>query len=105
MTASASTKSILTQMPHCTLTHIAGEPMHASLNLLEKELAANLMVVPCPWEHNKGHLSLLQDLAIYLQQNGKPFNIPINAPPAYLDNLAGNAAAGICEADHADNRA
>ena len=95
MTASASAESILAQMPHRTLTRIAGEPTHASLKALEKELAANLMAVPCPWGHNKGHLGLLQDPAIYLQRNGEAFNI----------DLAGNAAAGVREAARADNQA
>ena len=90
MTASASAESILAQMPHRTLTRIAGEPTHASLKALEKELVANLMAVPCPWGHNKGHLGLLQDPVIYLQQNGEAFNIPADAPPAYPTNLAGN---------------
>ena len=67
MIASSSAKSILTQMPHCTLMHITGEPTYASLNAFEKQLAANLMAVPCPWGHNKGHPGLLQDPAIYLQ--------------------------------------
>ena len=105
MTASASAESILAQMPHCTLTRIAGEPMRASLKALEKELAANLMAVPCPWGHNKGHLSLLQDPAIYLQRNGEACIIPANAPPAYPADLAGNAASGICKAARAAARA
>ncbi len=54
----------------------------------------------CPGGYNKGHLSLIQDLAIYLQQNGELFNIPVNAPPAYQADLTGNAAAGIHEAAH-----
>ena len=105
MAASASAESILAQMPHRTLTRIAGEPTHASLKALEKELAANLMAVPCPWGHNKGHLGLLQDPAIYLQRNGEAFNIPADAPPAYPADLAGNAAAGVREAARADNQA
>ena len=51
------------------------------------------MAIPCPWRHNKGHLNLLQDPAIYL--------IPINTPPAYLADLAGNMAA---ESAHTDNQ-
>ena len=79
--------------------------MHTSLKALENELAANLMAIPCPWGHNKGHLGLLQDPAIYLKQNGAPFNTPVNAPPAYPADLAGNAAAGIHEAARVDNQA
>ncbi len=85
--------------------HITGEPTFASLNAFEKQLAANLMAVPCPWGHNKGHQSLLQDPAIYLQQNGEAFNIPADTPPAYPAGLAGNAAAGIHKAARADNQA
>jgi hypothetical protein len=105
MTASASAESILAQMSHRTLTHITEEPTHTSLKALEKELAANLMAIPCPWGHNKGHFGLLQDPAIYLQRSGEAFNIPTNAPPAYSANLASNAAAGIHEAARTDNQA
>ena len=91
-------------MPHRTLMRIAGEPTHASLKALEKELAANLMAVPCPWGHNKGHLGLLQDPANYLQRNGEAFNIPANAPPAYPADLAGNATAGVRDAACTDNQ-
>ena len=43
-----SWKSILTQMPHFTLTRIAGKSTHASPKAHEKELAATLMAIPCP---------------------------------------------------------
>jgi hypothetical protein len=48
-----------------------------------RELTANLMAVSCPWGHNKGHLGLLQDPAIYLAHNGAAFTIPANKPPTY----------------------
>jgi hypothetical protein len=46
---------------------------------------------------------LIQDLAIYLQKNGRAINIPANALPAYPGGLARNAAAGIREAARAEN--
>ena len=48
-----------------------------------RELTANLMAISCPWGHNKGHLGLLQDLAIYLARNGAAFTIPAAKPPTY----------------------
>jgi hypothetical protein len=41
------------------------------------------MAVSCPWGHNKGHLGLLQDPAIYLARNGAAFTIPAAEPPTY----------------------
>jgi hypothetical protein len=38
-------------MPYETLTGITGEPTHKQLQILEKELAANLMAIPCLWGH------------------------------------------------------
>jgi hypothetical protein len=55
-----SAESIKAQMPHVTLTQILGKPSHCQLKQLEHELTADLMVVPCPWGHNRGHLGLLQ---------------------------------------------
>jgi hypothetical protein len=48
-----------------------------------RELTANLMAVSCPWGHNKRHLELLQDPAIYLACKGGAFTIPDNEPPTY----------------------
>jgi hypothetical protein len=49
-----------------------------------RELTAkNLMAVSCPWGHNKGHLGLLQDPAIYLARNGDVYTIPAAEPPTY----------------------
>jgi hypothetical protein len=48
-----------------------------------RELTANLMAVSCPWGHNKGHLGLQQDPAIYLAHNAAVFTIPANEPPTY----------------------
>ncbi len=41
------------------------------------------MAVSCPWGHEKGHLGLLQDPAIYQARNGAAFTIPAAEPPAY----------------------
>jgi hypothetical protein len=73
-------------MPHATLTRINGEPTHKLLKILEKKLAANLMAIPCPWGHGKGHLGLLQDPVLYLQCNSAAFTIPAAAPPDYPIN-------------------
>ncbi len=56
------------------------------LQILEKELAANLMAIPCPWVHGKGHLGLLQDPVLYLQCNGASYTVPGTAPPDYPIN-------------------
>ncbi len=73
-------------MPHATLMRINREPTHKLLKILEKELAANLMAIPCPWGQGKGHLGLLQDPVLYLQHNGTAFTIPVAAPPDYPIN-------------------
>jgi hypothetical protein len=65
MSDSVSAESIRAQMPYGTLTRIISEPTHTHLRLLEKDLAANLMAIPCPWGHRKGHLGLLQDPVLY----------------------------------------
>ena len=46
-------------------------------------MGANLIAVPCPWGHQKGHLGLLQPAALYLQRNGAAFTLPAAAPPSY----------------------
>ncbi len=83
MLDTASAKSIRAQMPHGILTRITGERTHKQLKILEKELAANLMAIPCPWGHGKGHLGLLQDPVLYLQCNGAAFTVPAVVPPEY----------------------
>ncbi len=65
---------------------VPGTPTHKFLKILKKELAANLMAIPCPWGHGKGHLSLLQDPVLYLQRNGVAFVIPGATPPDYPNN-------------------
>ena len=70
-------------MPHPTLTRVLGDPTHKQVKTVIRELMANLMAVSCPWGHNKGHLGLLQDPAIYLARNGAAFTIPENEPPTY----------------------
>ena len=101
MSDTISADSIRAQMPHTTLTRVTGELMHKLLKLLEKELAANLMAIPCPWGHGKGHLGLLQDLVLYLQCNGAAFDIPDAVPPDYPINPP--AALPASEAAHAAN--
>jgi hypothetical protein len=103
MSDTVSAESIRAQMPHGTLTRITGEPTHKQLKILEKELAANLMAIPCPWGHGKGHLGLLQDPVLYLQCNGAAFTVPAIAPPEYPLNLP--AAAPAREAARASNLA
>ena len=49
MSDTVSAESIRAQMPHGLLTRISGEPNHKQLRNLEKELATNLMAIPCPW--------------------------------------------------------
>jgi hypothetical protein len=80
-------------MPHATLTRINKEPTHKLLKILEKKLAANLMAIPCPWGHGKGHLSLFQDPVLYFQCNGATFDILAAAPPEYLVNAPAAAPA------------
>jgi hypothetical protein len=86
MLDTVSSDSIRDQMLHATLMRINGEPTHKLLKILEKELAANLMAIPCPWGHDKGHLGLLQDPVLYLQCNGTAFTIPLAALPDYPIN-------------------
>ena len=76
MSNTVSANSIKAQTPHPVLTRVLGEPTHNQLKLILHKLTANLMAVSCPWGHNKGHLGLLQDPALYLAQNGAPFDIP-----------------------------
>ncbi len=61
MSDMVSAESIKAQMPHVTLTRIFGKPSHCQLKQLKRKLTDNLMAVPCPWGHNKGHLGLVQD--------------------------------------------
>jgi hypothetical protein len=103
MSDTVSAESIRAQMPHGTLTRITGEATHKQLKILEKELAANLMAIPCPWGHGKGHLGPLQDPVLYLQRNGAAFTVPAVAPPEYLLNPP--AAAPTQEAAQAANLA
>jgi hypothetical protein len=101
MLDTVSAESIRAQMPHGTLTCIMGEPTHKQLKILKKELAANIMAIPCPWGHGKGHLGLLQDPVLYLQHNGAAFTVSTVAPPEYLLNPP--AAAPAQEAAQAAN--
>jgi len=84
MSDTVSADSIKAQMPHTILTRVLGEPTHKQVKMVViRELTANLMAVSCPWGHNKGHLGLLQDPAIYLARNGNAFTIPAAEPPTY----------------------
>jgi hypothetical protein len=83
MSDTVCANSIKAQMPHPVLTRVLGEPTHKQLKLVLRELTANLMAVSCSWGHNKGHLGLLQDPALYLPQNGASFDIPAAEPPLY----------------------
>jgi hypothetical protein len=93
MSDMVSAKSIKAHTPHVTLTRILGKSSHRQLKQLEHNLTTNLMVVPCPWGHNKGYLGLLQDPVLYLQCNGAAFAIPAAAPPAYPVIMAGATTA------------
>ncbi len=97
-----SARSIKAQMPHVTLTRNLGKPSHHQLKQLECKLTANLVVVPCPWGHNKSHLGLLQDPVLYLQRNGAAFTIPAAALPAYPIIMA-SATIAKCKEHHANN--
>ena len=83
MSDTVSADSIKAQMPYATLTRVLGEPTHKQVKMVIRKLTANLMAVSCPWGHNKGHLGLLQDPAIYVARNGGAFTIPANEPPTY----------------------
>jgi hypothetical protein len=92
MSDTVSADSIKAQMLHPTLTRVLGKPTHKQVHLVIQELTANLMAVSCPWGHNKGHLGLQQDLAIYLAHNASVFTIPANEPPSYPRIPAGATA-------------
>ena len=83
MSDTVSADSIMAQMPHPMLTRVLGEPTHKQIHMVIRELTANLMAVSCPRGHNKGHLGLQQDPAIYLAYNAAVFTIPANEPPTY----------------------
>ncbi len=93
MSDRVSAESIMSQMPHVTLTRILGKPSHCQLKQLERVLTVNLMMVPCPWGHNKGHLGLLQDPVLYLERKSKEFMLPVAIPPAYHIIAAGATTA------------
>ncbi len=103
MSDTVSAKSIRAKMPYGTLTRITGKPIHKQLQILKKELAANLMAIPCPWDHRKGHLGLLQDPVFYLQRNGASYTVPGTEPPDYP--IIPPAAGPACEATWAANLA
>jgi hypothetical protein len=53
MSDTVSAEFIKAQMPNVTLTQILEEPSHRQLKQLKHEVTTNVMVVPCPWGHNK----------------------------------------------------
>jgi hypothetical protein len=103
MSDTVSAESIRVQMPYGTLTRITGKPTHKQLQIPEKEVAANLMAIPCPWGHGKGHLGFLQDPVLYLRRNSASYTVSGMAPPDYPINLP--AAAPAREAARAANLA
>jgi hypothetical protein len=107
MLDTVSAKSVRAQMPYGTLTRITGEPTHKQLKILEKELAANLMAILCPWRQGKGHLGLLQDPVLYLQCNGAAFVMPAAVPPEYPINppAAAPARKAACATNLAKQKA
>jgi hypothetical protein len=56
---------------------ILGKPSHHQFKQPRRELTANLMATPCPWEHNKGHCGLLHDPVLYLQCTAAPLAYPV----------------------------
>ena len=69
--------------PPSHTSNVKGEPTHKQVKIVLWELTANLMAVSCPWGHEKDHLGLLQDPAIYQARNGAAFTIHAAEPPAY----------------------
>ena len=78
-----SREAVLALMPYQTLTKISGEPTHTAMKRLEKELAANLIAVECPWGNGHGYLGELLPAAIYTARYGAAYAPPAAAPPAY----------------------
>ena len=78
-----SREAVLALMPHHTLTKISGEPTHAAMKHLEKELKANLIAVDCPWGLGRGYLGELLPAAIYTAQYGAAYTPPDASPPPY----------------------
>eukprot|EP00804_Cyclotella_cryptica_P013267 CCRYP_007042-RA/>CCRYP_007042-RA protein AED:0.32 eAED:0.32 QI:0/0/0/1/0/0.33/3/0/993 len=70
-------------MPHPSLTKINGEPTHVAMKKLEKELAANLIAVHCPWGHGRGYLGELLPAALFQARYGAAYMPPAASPPAY----------------------
>jgi hypothetical protein len=109
MTSNAvSAKGIKAQMPYPILECIFGEPTHKQVKMVICKLSANIMAISYPWVYSKGHLSLLQDPAIYLARNGEAFNIPHIEPPAYPVISVGTMTAkckDLCATNTADHKA
>jgi len=78
-----SRESVQALMPHQSLTKINGEPTHVAMKKLEKELAANLIAVHCPWGHGRGYLGELLPAALFQARYGTAYTPPAASPPAY----------------------
>jgi hypothetical protein len=102
MSTTMSANSIKAQMPHLIFTRIFGEPTHKQVKAVICKLTVNLMAVTCPWGHNKGHLNLLQDQAVYLACNGEVFTIPAIDSLPYPIILSG-ATTAECKELQANN--
>eukprot|EP00804_Cyclotella_cryptica_P023348 CCRYP_000481-RA/>CCRYP_000481-RA protein AED:0.56 eAED:0.26 QI:0/-1/0/1/-1/1/1/0/407 len=70
-------------MTHQSLTKINGEPTPIAMKKLEKELAANLIAIHCPWGHGHGYLGELLPAALFQARYGAVYMPPAAAPPAY----------------------
>ena len=53
------------------------------MKYLEKELAASLIVIACPWGHGRGYLGKLLPAALYIASYGASYTPPDAAPPPY----------------------
>eukprot|EP00804_Cyclotella_cryptica_P009722 CCRYP_011252-RA/>CCRYP_011252-RA protein AED:0.82 eAED:0.82 QI:0/-1/0/1/-1/1/1/0/240 len=78
-----SRESVQALMPHQPLTKINGEPTHVAMKKLEKELAANLIAVHCPWGHGRRYLGKLLPATLFQACYGAAYTPPAASPPAY----------------------
>ena len=63
---------------------------------LWKQLGANLIVVYCKWVQNKGQLELLQDPEKFTEQNGGPYDTPVQQLTTY-PNIQNGTITSDCE--------
>ena len=83
--STVSRESVLAVMPFQNLVTIPGEPSHADMKRIRKQINANLIAVTMPddWGRGKGLLGEIQDDAVFLTRNGAAYNPPPAAPPSY----------------------